>query len=134
MKQIFLTKHSKAIIDILLIIGIFLSIKTARNTCYSWGSWHCIVSMIWYALMLIHIWQHWALTKAVSTKWKVMKRNKITFFTVVVFVLMTLNIIVFIFEVNSTLVHVHHILSHIFWKVMIIHTIQKTKHFARLFK
>ena len=37
----------------------------------------CIVSMAWYSLMLIHIWQHWQLTKALA-KWKVMKRNIIT--------------------------------------------------------
>ena len=132
-KKILLTRLSKGIIDILLIIGLVLSIKTARTACYSWASLHCIVSMIWYALMLVHIWQHWAMTKAVF-KWKVLKRNKITFLTVIVFILMTLNIIVFVFEVNTQLVHIHHILSHVFWKVIIIHTLTKLKSFIACFR
>jgi len=133
-KKILLTRLSKGIIDILLIIGTILSIHSARTACFSWASYHCIVSMIWYALMLVHIWQHWAMTKAVASKWKVLKRNKITFLTIVVFILMTLNIIVFIFEVNMQLIRIHHILSHVFWKVIIIHTIQKFKRFIFLFK
>jgi hypothetical protein len=134
MKHLFLTRKSKATIDILLLVGLVLSIKTARTACYSWGSYHCIVSMIWYALMLVHIWQHWAITKAVSTKWKILKRNPVTFLTIVVFVLMTLNIIVFVFKVNDWLIHVHHVIAHVFWAVIIIHAIAKTKSFIRLFK
>jgi len=133
-KKILLKRFSKGIIDILLIIGTVLSIKTARTACYSWASLHCIVSIIWYALMLVHIWQHWAMTKAVVSKWKVLKRNKITFLTIAVFILMTLNIIVFVFEVNSQLVRIHHILSHVFWKVIIIHTIQKFKRLVACFR
>ena len=132
-KNIFLKPVSKAIIDILLVIGLILSIISGRTANYLWGSFHCIVSMIWYGLMLIHIWQHWKMTKAMF-KWKVIKKNKITFITVIVFILMSLNIIVFIFEVNNQLAHIHHIISHIFWKIMIIHTIQKTKRFISLFK
>ena len=132
-KKILLKRLSKAIIDIFLLVGLVLSIISGRTENYSWGSFHCIASMIWYALMLVHIWQHWAMTKAVF-KWKVLKRNKITFLTIVVFILMTLNIIVFVFEVNEKLVHIHHILAHIFWAVIIIHAVQKSKRFIYLFK
>ncbi|MDR0438408.1 MAG: hypothetical protein LBH22_08950 [Bacteroidales bacterium] len=133
MKHIFLKKISKAIVDIMLLAGLILSIKTARTACYSWGSYHCIVSMIWYASMLVHIWQHYAITKAVF-KWKVLIRNKITFLTVFVFILMTLNIIVFVFKVNDKLIHIHHIIAHIFWAVIIVHAIQKTKQFIACFR
>jgi len=133
MKHIFSTKISKAIIDILLLIGLILSIKTARTADNSWGSLHCIVSMAWYVLILVHIWQHWRFTKALA-KWKVTKRNIITSLTVVVFILMTFSVILFIAGISDQFVRIHHIVAHIFWAVIIIHAIQKTKRFISLFK
>jgi hypothetical protein len=124
---------SKAIIDILLLVGLVLSIKSARSADNSWGSFHCVVSMTWYALMLVHIWQHWRMTKALTNR-KVLKRNKITFLTLVVFVLMTFSIINFISEVNDRFIHIHHVIAHIFWAVIIIHTVTKRKRFLQFFK
>ena len=132
-KDIFLKRISKAIVDVLLLAGLFLSILSARRCADSWGSFHCIVSMVWYALMLVHIWQHWQLTKALA-KWKVMKRNIITFLTVVVFILMTFSVILFIAGINDQFVRIHHIIAHIFWAVIIIHAIQKAKRFVQLLK
>ena len=124
---------SKATVDILLVAGFFLSIMTARAADYSWASCHCIVSMAWYALILIHIWQHWKVTKAL-TKWKVMKRNIITSLTVVVFILMTFSVILFIAEISDQFVRIHHIIAHIFWAVIIIHAVQKSKRFINFCK
>jgi hypothetical protein len=133
MESIFSTKISKAVVDILLIAGFFLSIFSARHDADSWASFHCIVSMAWYALILVHIWQHWKLTKAMA-KPKVMKRNIITFLTVIVFILMTLSVILFIADINDKFVRIHHVIAHVFWAVIIIHTIQKAKRFVSLFK
>ena len=133
-KKSFIHKRiSKGIVDILLLIGLVLSINLARSADYSWTSSHAIISMIWYALILVHIWQHWAMTKAVF-KWKVLKRNKITFLTIIVFILMALNIIVFVFEVNDKLVHIHHIFAHVFLAVIVVHVIQKLKQFIACFR
>jgi hypothetical protein len=134
MKNIFSKPISKAIVDILLVTGIFISIISSRSDGRaSWGSFHCIVSMAWYALMLVHIWQHWRLIKA-CVKPKVMKRNKITLMTIIVFVLMSFSIILFVVDVSEKFIRIHHGISHLFWLVMIVHTIQKTKRFVRLFK
>jgi len=133
MKHLFSKKITKAIIDILLLIGLVLSIKTARTADNSWGSLHCLVSMAWYALMLVHIWQHWRFIKALA-KWKVMKRNIITSLTVVIFILMTFSVILFIADINDQFVRIHHIIAHIFWAVIIIHAIQKAKRFINLLK
>jgi len=124
---------SKATVDILLVAGFFLSIMTARAADYSWASCHCIVSMAWYALILIHIWQHGKLTKAL-TKWKVMKRNIITSLTVVVFIMMSFSVILFIAKINDQFVHIHHIIAHIFWAMIVVHAVQKSKRFVYLFK
>ena len=132
-KDIFAKRISKAIVDILLFIGLFVSIFSSRSTEHSWWTVHCIVSIVWYLLILIHIWQHWKMTKALF-KTKVLKRNKITFLTVVVFILMTFSIICFIAEVNDKLVHIHHIIAHIFWVVLIIHAITKIKQFLTCFR
>jgi hypothetical protein len=132
-KDIFFNRFSKAIVDILLLAGLVLSIKTARTADYSWGSFHCIVSMSWYVLMLVHIWQHWRLTKALA-KLKVMKRNIITTLTVVVFILMTFSVFLFLGSVNEPFVRIHHIIAHLFWGVIIIHAVKKSKRFVYLFK
>ena len=125
---------SKAIVDILLIVGTIVSILSSRRLgAASWGSFHCIASMVWYALMLVHIWQHWRLTKAFA-KPKVMRRNIITSLTIVVFILMTVSIVLFIFGTGHQSVRIHHAISHVFWIVILIHAIQKTKQFMRLFK
>jgi len=132
-KDIFFKAVSKKIVDILLLAGLILSIKTARTADYSWGSFHCIVGLIWYAIMLVHIWQHWRFIKALA-KWKVIKRNIITSLTVVVFILMTFSVMLFITKINNQFVHIHHIIAHLFWAVIIIHAVQKSKRFIHLFK
>ena len=133
-KQFFSKPISKAIVDILLIVGTFISILSSRRSdAASWGSFHCISSMVWYALMLVHIWQHWRLTKAFSKK-KVMRRNIVTSLTIFVFILMTVSFVLFIFGTGFQSVRIHHVISHLFWAVILIHAIQKAKQFVRLFK
>ena len=134
MNSFFSKPISKAIVDILLIVGILVSIISSRRPdAASWGSFHCIASMTWCALMLVHIWQHWRLTKAFA-KPKVMKRNIITTMTIIVFIMMTVTIIIFIFDTGGRAMHIHHQIAHIFYAMMIIHAIQKSKQFVRLFK
>jgi len=133
-KQFISKPISKALVDILLIVGTLISIISSRRSdSASWGSFHCIASMVWYALMLVHIWQHWRLTKAFK-KPKVMRRNIITSLTIVVFLLMSVSIVLFIFGIGHQSVRIHHVISHIFWVVILIHAIQKVKQFVRLFK
>jgi len=132
-KDIFFKRISKAIVDILLLTGLILSIKTSRHDADSWGSFHCIIGMAWYAIMLVHIWQHWRFIKAL-TKWKVMKRNIVTSLTVVVFILITFSVILFIGNINEQFVRIHHVIAHVFWAVIIIHAVQKSKCFIQLFK
>ena len=134
MNSFFSKPISKVIVDILLIVGIFISVISSRRPdAASWGSFHCIASMAWYALMLVHIWQHWRLTKA-FTKWKVMRRNIITSLTIIVFILMTVSVISFIFGTGDRLAHIHHQIAHVFLAAMVIHTIQKAKRLVQLFK
>ena len=133
MKRIFSNPISKITVDILLIAGLVLAIISARSAEKSWWSFHCIVSMIWYLLMVVHIWQHWGMTKAVL-KWKVLKRNKITFLTDIFFILMTFSIIIFMVDVSNDFVRIHHAVASPFRLVIVIHIIQKTKRFVQLFK
>ena len=132
----FLSKPiSKAIVDILLIAGLFVTIFSSVNDLgvASWGSFHCISSMTWYALMIVHIWQHWRLTKS-FTKWKVMRRNIITSFTIIAFIMLTISVALFTFGTSHQLVSIHHAIASPFQFVIIIHAIQKAKRFLHLFK
>ena len=135
MNKIFSKQFLKVTIDILLVIGFFVSVLFSRHSEYnaSWGSFHCIASMIWYVLILVHIGQHWRMLK-VLWKWKVIKRNIITTMTVIVFILMTISVILFIAKINVQSIHVHHIIAHLFWVMIIIHAITKVKRFVRLIK
>jgi len=132
-KQFFSTSIAKATIDILLIAGLLFSSSSAEHSADSWGSFHCIASMTWYGLILVHIGQHWSLTKAMFKR-KVMKRNKITFLTVFVFICLTISIFIFIAGVNHQSMHIHHAIAKLFGIVIIIHAIQKRKRFVSLFK
>jgi hypothetical protein len=132
-KDILSNRISKAIVDILLLTGFVLTLISSRSAESSWWSFHCIVSMIWYFLMIVHIWQHWGMTKAVF-KWKVLKRNKMTFLTVVFFILMTFSIILFIADVSEQFVRIHHAFASPFRLVIIIHIVTKAKRFVSLFK
>ena len=133
MKSLFSGRTAKAIVDILLTAGLLLSIHSARRSADSWGSFHCIISMVWYALMLLHIWQHWRLTKAL-VKWKVMRRNVVTSLTVLAFMLMTFSVITFVADINDPLVRIHHVAAHVFWAVIIIHAVTKAKRFVSIFR
>ena len=134
MNSFFSKPISKVIVDILLIAGFFISILSSRRMdAASWGSLHCMASMTWYALILVHIWQHWRLTKAL-TKRNVMRRNIITTLTVGVFILMTVSVVFFLFGTGHQSIRIHHAISHIFWAVILIHTIQKAKQLTLLFK
>ena len=134
MNRIFSKQISKAIIDVLLVAGLFVSVLSSHHPASaSWGSFHCMASMAWYALMVVHIWQHWRLTKALA-KWKNMKRNIISSLTAILFILMTVSVILFIGGVNFNSLHVHHVIAHLFWMVIAIHVVTKAKSFVRLFK
>ena len=131
-KDILSMRISKGIVDILLIAGLVVSIVSGRSADASWGSFHCLASMAWYALILVHICQHWKMTKSLR-KWNVAKRNKVTVFTNLAFLLMTLSIILFVAEVNPRMVHIHHIIAHLFWAVIVVHTITKAKQLMACF-
>ena len=133
LKSIFFNRIAKIIVDILLIAGLFLSMSSGHSEGSAlWGSFHCIVSMTWYALMLAHIAQHWRLTKAL-VKPKVMKRNKITFLSLIVFIALTFSIILFVADVGDKFVRMHHGVASLFSKVMIIHLIMMAKRLVKMF-
>ena len=132
MNRFFSKPISKITVDLLLVAGFFLSISSSRHAASaSWGSFHCIASMVWHALIVVHIWQHWRMTKAL-TKWNVMRRNILTTLTAIIYILMAVSIIFFVGGVTYKSLHIHHAIAHIFWIVALIHTIHKTKRFKQL--
>ena len=132
-KNLLFRKISKAVVDILLVAGLVITMISGWTAEDSWWTFHCIASMIWYLLMIIHIWQHWGMTKAVF-KWKVLKKNKITFLTVISFILITLSIILFIVNINEQFVHFHHVVASVLEKIVIIHMIITVRKFMALFR
>ena len=134
-KYILTKRISKAIVDILLLIGLIIVLLTSRSAEKSWWTFHCVASMTWYMLMLVHIWQHWQITKSLlMLKWKALKRNKIALLTTIIFILMTFSIILFMIDVSDKFVHIHHRIADVFKVVVVIHTIMKAKQFLICFR
>jgi len=134
MKNIISNRIAKVVVDILLVAGLVLSMSSAHSAgSDSWGSLHCIVSATWYVLMLIHVAQHWRLTKAL-VKPKVMKRNIVSFLSLVVFIVLTFSFIFFVVDFGDKFNHIHHGVASLFSKVMIVHLLMQTKRFVQLVK
>jgi len=132
--NVLLNRASKAVVDILLLAGLVLSQITSRSADYSWLSPHSIVSMAWFALMVIHIYQHWGMTVAVmKLNRNVLKRNKITLVTTLMFIMLTISIILFIVDVDDKTVQFHHAVVSPMRIVIIAHMVAKLKQFVRLF-
>lgn len=127
---IFLSKRAKIVVDILLIIGLVLSFLPPSGV--RWTSLHCIACIVWYLIMIIHIWQHWKLTKA-FTKKKVILKNKVTALIIVLFILMTISILQLASGFEIPHLNFHHLIGRIFVFAIIIHTIQKFKLLLGLF-
>lgn len=127
MNKLFFDKKTKVSIDFLLIVGIILLAiyhDTGKAFATTWHSYHCIISIIWFLIMTIHIWQNWSFIKALS-KVKFAKNNKIITIVFICFALMTISIILLIFGFNNHISKYHNIIGHIFILVIVIHLITK---------
>ena len=129
MKKLFLSKQSKLIVDILLFIGI----AGLGGTGKTWASPHCIGASIWLILMLIHIAQHWQLTKLLI-KWSIIQKNKITALTTFGFIIMLSSVFLFAFELRDSFIAFHRIAGRLFFLIIIIHIVTKFKRFISMFK
>ena len=134
MKKIFLSRQSKIVVDILMLLTFLLLIAFMHQTDLQWKSAHCIFGLICTLLMLIHTAQHWKFTKAVITKKAVMRRNKITFLTVLNLLLLVVSVLLMIGELNVSSVMFHHGLGKLCGLILIIHIVQKFKRLLSLFK
>ena len=129
MKKLFLSTQSKLIVDVLLFIGI----AGLGGVGKTWSSPHCIGASIWLILMLLHIAQHWQLAKSL-TKWKVIRKNKITALTTLGFVLMLSSVFLFAFELKDSFIAFHHIAGLNLNHVIIIKIVNKFKRFISMFR
>lgn len=129
MKKLFLSKQSRLVVDVLL----FLGIAGLGGTGKTWSSIHCIGASVWLLLMLIHIAQHWQLTKS-FTKGSVIRKNKISALTTSGFVLMLSSVLLFAFELKDSFIAFHHITGRLFFLIIIIHIVTKFKRFISLFR
>jgi hydrogenase/urease accessory protein HupE len=99
----------KGIIDLITIvamIGCWVSTDTVKGhrgqfrneqdiaDTFSWGTLHSILSIIFTALIIIHIWQHWKFIKAIIKK-NLYSKNIVT----------TLNFVLFAVTVTSFLLY-----------------------------
>lgn len=124
-----------SIIVIILIIGLVLCLISDKNINpdSAWQSSHCIISAVWFVLMILHAWQHWKLIKAFRIS-KVRLKNRLTTLTIVVFIVMFFSIAALIATTSPSVVHFHNIFAHVFMVVVIVHLITKSKRLYSMIK
>ena len=136
MKKIFMSRQFKIVVDILLIAVLILFCVSYDNEeilgSY-WKSSHCITGLIWISLILVHVAQHWKFTKMLVMA-KVMRRNKITAFTTLFFVILIISIMMMAVTFDVTFIQFHGLPGKLFLLFVVIHIIQKFKKFLLMFK
>ena len=66
MKQIFLSRQAKIVVDVLMFLALifaFVVSKSYEAEIMLWKSAHCIFGIILILLILVHIAQNWKLTR-----------------------------------------------------------------------
>lgn len=136
MKNMFLSRKAKAVVDIAMILCIVIALAYSdphTATEARWRSSHCTISLFGLVLMLIHVIQHWRFIMA-FTKMKVILKNKITALVIIGFILMSLSILFFIVGFNHPFLRFHTIIGHFFGIIVILHIVQKFNRFIFLLK
>ena len=136
MKKLFLSKPAKIVVDILLVLAfvvLFIVSDAEESMELQWESLHCGFGRTWLLIMMIHIAQHWRLIKSFIRK-KTIMRNKITALTILSFILVTVGVIALGVDFGAPFLMFHEITGSLFMLMMLIHTIDKFKLFASLFK
>lgn len=130
----FLSRKAKTIIDVAMILCILIALVYSdphRAAETYWQSSHCIIGILGFVLILIHIIQHWRFVRA-FTKKKVILQNKITVLVIIGFILMSLSLLFFIVGFSHPFLKFHNIIGHFLGIIVIIHTIQKFRRFTSL--
>lgn len=141
-------RHYKGVIDVIMILGLMGCIislssfeefkeelKAGANVenVFSWGSPHCIISLMLIVIIFIHIWQHLPLLKSIISK-KLYLKNKLTSLISIFFVLTIVSVILYLFGFISSTLHFHSLIVGIFMLIVVIHLVLNLKKFFNLFK
>ncbi len=141
-------KISKGLTDIVMIAGlvscsvstgVFEKSKEAvRNgakieDAFAWGSMHCVLSLVFIGLILIHLWQHKDFIWCLFTK-KMFRKNKMTTLTLLVFVLTVLSIMLYLQGFTFGTLHFHSMIAHLFVLIVVIHLVLNFRKGMNLFK
>lgn len=148
MKSKIKKRKSKVFIDIAMITGLlgcFISTsvfekgkEAARSGAnigdvFHWGTSHCIISLVFVALIFIHIWQHWGYIKAVVSQ-KLYSNNKVTLLTIVLFVSTVISFTLYLSGFTMPTLHFHSMMAHLFVLLAIIHLVLNFKKLLSLVK
>jgi hypothetical protein len=134
MKKLY-SRKAKIIVDILLLIAVIalLTAEAKAALFFRWKSMHCIVGSVLFALLALHIIQHWPLIKCFVQK-KVLLCNKFNAWTILCFFLLSVSIFCMIIGFTSSAWHFHNIIGHLFAFTIFIHIVSKAKMFTRMIR
>jgi hypothetical protein len=142
------SKGGLILVDILLMVGLIACLVSTsifehrgdmrNNEIYSnlftFKSIHSIISIVFIGIMALHIWQHWAFTKALFTKQSFI-RNKLTTITILTFISLIISLVLYFaggFTFFTT--HFHSFVANLFTFAIIAHLLFKSKRLYLLVK
>lgn len=129
MRSFILSHRGKSLVTTLLLVGLVLSHTKSDLGAMGSGLWqsaHSIVCALWFLFTGLHVYQHWALIKAMTKK-RVLLRNKVTALTTALFVMMGISILLLTLGVNHFTLKFHHVIGHLYVLVLLIHTFTKLR-------
>jgi ABC-type multidrug transport system fused ATPase/permease subunit len=105
----------------------------AIEDVFKWGTSHCIISILLVAIILIHIWQHWPLIKAIVKK-NLYFKNKVITMTMALFLTTVVSFTLYLSGFTMPILHFHSMIAHFFVFFAIIHLIMSWKKLLALFR
>ncbi len=149
MKKEQIKEIGKAVTDVLMFIGIIISIisssvfessneavsKSARiEDVFSWGNFHCILSVFIVFLMIIHYLQHVDFIRQLFQEEKFKLKHFYLSMVTIAFIMLLISMYQFLIGFTKEYLEFHKIAVHSFSFIILIHIIAKANKFIMLLK
>jgi hypothetical protein len=100
---------------------------------FSWGTVHSITSLVFTALILIHVIQHWSMIKGIVLK-NLYAKNIVTTITIVTFIITVISFLVYLTGFSHSRGEFHGTVANLFLITGSIHIVLNIKKFVALFR
>jgi hypothetical protein len=148
MKSKLKKRKSKIFIDVAMmagLLGCFISTSVFEKSkeaaqsganigdVFHWGTSHCVISLVFVAMIFIHIWQHWGYIKAVISN-GLFLNNKVTTLASLLFIATVVSFTLYLSGFTMSTLHFHSLIAHFFVLLATFHLVMNFKKLLSLVK